>query len=124
MPRRKTEKETDIQKAVIAYLKMKGYLALRLNNIPVPLPSGGFRPVAMRGLPDCHVDIPIAGIPISVWVEFKTKTGVLSEHQKEFQARIHEGGGFYFVVRSIEDMESAIHQVYDEVHRRISNGDV
>tara|TARA_E500000331_G_scaffold186505_1_gene179484 strand:+ start:701 stop:1144 length:444 start_codon:yes stop_codon:yes gene_type:complete len=112
-------KESQIQKAVMKYLEAKGISAIRLNNIPVPLKSGGFRPVARRGLADCHVDMVIAGIPVSIWVEFKTPTGRLSEHQKEFRDSVHQYGGFYEVIRSIDDMEEAIARINNEIRDRI-----
>ena len=112
-------KESQIQKSVMAYLEAKGISALRLNNIPVPLKSGGFRPVAKRGLADCHVDLVVEGIPVSVWIEFKTDKGKLSPHQEEFGDSIHRYGGFYEVIRSIDDMEMVITNITEEVRGRI-----
>ena len=113
-------KETQIQKSVMQYLEAKKISAIRLNNIPVPLKSGGFRPVAKRGLADCHVDLVIQGIPVSLWVEFKTEKGKLSPYQEEFRDSVHQYGGFYEVIRSIDDMEEAIAKINDEVCDRIS----
>ena len=112
-------KEAQIQKAVMKYLEAKGISAIRLNNIPVPLKSGGFRPVARRGLADCHVDLVVQGIPVSFWVEFKTEKGKLSPHQEEFRDSVHQYGGFYEVIRSIDDMEEAIAKINVEVCDRI-----
>lgn len=36
-------------------------------------------------------------------IEFKTKTGVQSEAQKEFQKAMHDNGNKYVICRSIED---------------------
>tara|TARA_B100000902_G_scaffold400033_1_gene474828 strand:- start:11992 stop:12435 length:444 start_codon:yes stop_codon:yes gene_type:complete len=113
-------KESQIQKAVMKYLEAKGISAIRLNNIPVPLKSGGFRPVAKRGLADCHVDLVIQGVPVSLWIEFKTEKGKLSPYQEEFRDSVHHYGGFYEVIRSIDDMEVAITKINDEVCDRIS----
>ena len=120
MPKVK-EKESTIQKAVLDWLKYNNLLAVRLNNIPVPVKGGGFRPVAMKGLPDAHVDYPFLGVPISVWIEFKTSTGKLSEHQKNFKDKVESYGGFYCIVRSIDDMESYLDDIKKEVESRIKN---
>ncbi|MGA1712812.1 MAG: hypothetical protein ACO4CS_16130 [bacterium] len=113
-------KETQIQKAVLDWLHYKGYFAVRLNNIPTPTASGGFRPVAMKGLPDAHVDVVVEGMPISVWVEFKTEKGRLSPHQKSVMETIGLYGGFYFVIRSIDEMERAIETVTHDVRGRLT----
>lgn len=112
-------KESDIQRSVLDWLKAKRIFAVRLNNAPVPTRDGRFRPVSMKGLPDCHVDYSVFSIPVSVWVEFKTPSGRLSEGQKLVKEAIEEFGGFYFIVRSIDDMEKALEQVTHEVSRRL-----
>lgn len=114
-------KETLIQKAVLDYLRMSGYFAVRLNNIPTPLGEGKFRPVAMKGLPDAHVDIVVDGLPISVWIEFKNEKGRLSPNQKVVKESIDAYGGFYFVIRSIDEMERAIKEVNHEVRGRLQS---
>ena len=114
-------KEALVQKAVLDSLKVKGYFAVRLNNVPTPLPNGGFRPVAMKGLPDAHVDIVVRGLPISVWIEFKSPKGRLSSHQKDVKDFISLYGGFYCIVRSIDDMERIIKEVTNEVLGRLTS---
>lgn len=114
-------KETIIQKSVLDYLRMKGYFAVRLNNIPTPLGDGKFRPVAMKGLPDAHVDVVVDGLPISVWIEFKNEKGRLSPNQKNVRDAIHTYGGFYYVVRSIDEMERALTEVTNEVRGRLQS---
>lgn len=41
-------------------------------------------------------------------VECKSATGVQSDKQKEFQARIEANGGLYLLVRSVADLERGI----------------
>ena len=118
-PKRLKSSESIIQKAVLDWLKANGIFAVRLNNIPVPTKSGGFRPVAMRGLADCHIDYPVCTIPVSIWVEFKTEKGRLSEHQKEFKRLVEEQMGFYAVIRSIDEMEDYLKEVREAVSNRI-----
>ena len=83
--------------------------------MPVPTKNGGFRPVTMKGLPDAHVELQVSGVPISVWIEFKTKTGKQSQHQMDFQRMVEDLGGFYFIVKSIEDMETVVKTVKSTV---------
>ena len=115
----KTASESQIQKAVLQWLRHMGYFAVRLNNAPTPLAAGGFRPVAMKGLPDAHVDVVVDGLPVSVWVEFKAQKGRLSTHQIAVRDAIGLYGGFYFVVRSIDEMERVIQTVTAEVRGRL-----
>ena len=45
-------KEIEIQRAIQDWLEYSGCLVIRLNNPPVPLPTGGYRRALQRGLPD------------------------------------------------------------------------
>lgn len=117
--------ESQIQKSVLQFLKnRKDVLAIRLNNLPVPLKSGGFRPVAVRGIPDCHVDFLVNKVPVSVWVEFKAPKGKLSEYQKQFKSTIEDMGGFYEVIRSIDEMEDALTRINGVVSETIANAEL
>ena len=111
--------ESMIQRSVLDWLKAKGIFAVRLNNAPVPTRTGGFRPVAMKGMPDCHVDYPVEDIPVSVWVEFKTERGKLTEHKIAVREAIASHGGFYFVIQSIDAMQGALEVVEQAVKSRI-----
>ena len=113
------ERESDIQKTVLEWLSYKKIFAIRLNNSPVPTKNGGFRPVSVKGLPDAHLELRVSGVPISVWIEFKTKKGKQSQHQVNFQEMVEDYGGFYYIVRSIEDMEKVLHKAEYTVLARI-----
>ena len=63
----------------------------------------------------------IGDIPVSVWLEVKTKKGRISENQKAFNDVIKSFGGFYFVVRSIEDVELALAEVRQETLQNIKH---
>ena len=60
---------------------------------------------------DIHCTVMVDKIPVSVWLEVKGKKGKLSMNQKLFQYSVEAAGGFYFLVRSIEDVESAVDEV-------------
>jgi hypothetical protein len=46
--------------------------------------------------------------PVLLWIEVKTATGKQSELQKSFQNQVEAAGHRYSVVRSIEDVETAL----------------
>lgn len=50
--------EGEISKQIQDYLEYKGCFVIRLNNVPVPLPNGGFRKALRKGLPDLVVFMP------------------------------------------------------------------
>jgi hypothetical protein len=45
-----------------------------------------------------------------LFIEFKTKTGVQSDHQKKFERAITRHGGKYLLVRSIGDLHEYLDQ--------------
>jgi hypothetical protein len=99
----RTETESEIQRSICDYLALRKYCFWRTNNIPAPLASGGFRSLPKytpRGLPD----IIIVRDGWFIALEVKKKGGYQSKEQKEFEARIKDAGGEYWVVRSIDDV--------------------
>lgn len=103
------ESEGDIQNSICEYLEMKRRFFFRLNNIPAFNRSEGggvtmrrlpkFTP---RGLPDIIV---VAG-GLFIALEVKSAIGKQSPEQKIIEADIKKHGGRYFVVRSIDDVQS------------------
>jgi hypothetical protein len=71
---------------------------------------------------DIHAEFIIGGIPVSVWLEVKTEIGKLSTHQKEFRDGVASYDGFYFVVRSIDDVLEAFDSVFKTTYSRLSFG--
>ena len=104
------ESEANIQKAILDYGKIKGIPMRRMNVIGTPT-KDGFRPAPNRGMADIHCEYFVAGLPISVWLECKTKRGKLSPSQRNFRDGVNHYGGFYFVVRSIDDVLDAFKQI-------------
>ena len=113
------ESEANIQKAILDYGKIKGIPMRRMNVIGTPT-KDGFRPAPNRGMADIHCELLIAGLPISVWLECKTKAGKLSQSQETFGDGVCNYGGFYFVVRSIDDVKKAFEYVLQEKNRRFN----
>ena len=107
------ETEAQIQKAILQWGQYKKVLMHRINVIGTPLHKDGltvYRPSTNKGMADIHATVLVEGIPVSVWLEVKTKKGKLSANQKAFQESIEAAGGFYYVVRSIDDVDLAIQQ--------------
>ena len=111
--RQKNATESQVQKTCLEYLRLNGIFCARLNNLGVPLPGGGFRPAPFKGLPDAVMSLPMEGLFIHacVWVEFKTRLGKLSEHQVAVKNSIEKTGGFYWVVRSLDDLQFQIKSI-------------
>lgn len=117
--------EKDIQKMIISYLQTRRMLFNRINNGKFVIKEkrtdkygrnrNSQRAVqcnTINGIPDIEVfasilvdESPILQIPI--YLEVKTKTGRQSNYQKIFEKRIKDAGGYYYVVRSIEDVKEA-----------------
>lgn len=93
-------KESDIQHVIIAALHVKGYMVRRINNIGVPLKSGGFRPSPNKGIPD----IWFCGHGKHGWVEVKRPGGKVSQAQLDFGRELVKHGGMFILAFSLEDV--------------------
>ena len=80
----------------------------RINVIGVPMKDGKFRPSSNVGMADIHMSVMTEGINIGVWLEVKQKGKYQSKTQKEFEKRVKEQNGWYFIVRSIEDVQEVV----------------
>jgi len=117
------ETEAHIQKAIMQWGQYKKVLMHRINVIGTPLHKDGltvYRPSTNKGMADIHATLIVEGIPVSVWLEVKTKKGKLSANQKAFQKSIEAAGGYYYVVRSIDDVDLAIQQTRLDVFTKMS----
>jgi len=123
--------EAQIQKSIISYLNVRRILHNRINNGQFVLDGSGtdkygrhrkvsknraVRCNSINGIPDIETFFTVKNedkniLQIVIYLEVKSPTGRQSKDQKLFQSRIEEAGGFYFVVRSIEDVQSAFNQV-------------
>ena len=101
--------EGEIQSAICDYLEVRRRFFFRLNNIPAfnRKDGGGFTMRRLpkhtpRGLPD--IIVVVGGIFYAL--EVKSAVGKQSPDQKIIQSDIEKHGGKYFLVRSIEDVQS------------------
>lgn len=96
--------ENEVMNAVCLYLKAKGYFFWRQNNQAVYDPTKKiFRrkpKFALNGVPDILMikDGRLIGI------ETKTKSGRLSQNQKEVKEKFFENGASYIMVQEINDL--------------------
>ena len=118
------ETEAQIQKAIMQWGQYKKVLMHRINVIGTPLHKDGltvYRPSTNKGMADIHATLIVEGIPVSVWLEVKTKKGKLSANQKAFQESVEAAGGFYYVVRSIDDVELVVAEVRQKTMQHIKD---
>ena len=95
-------KEKDIQMAVCDYLAIKGYFFWRTNTTPIFDPTKKiFRAMpkyALRGISD----IILVKNGMFIGLEIKRPKGTQSEHQKEFQRKLINAGGQYYLITSMD----------------------
>jgi hypothetical protein len=101
------ESESSIQKAIVAYLRGRGFFAFAIYNgsSPTILKNGDFRfrklPVdRIRGVPD----VLALKRNRAIFFEVKSLKGRLSKEQKEVHARLFKEGFEVYVVRSVQDV--------------------
>jgi hypothetical protein len=109
--RRRHEEET-LQRAVIAYLR----LALPHDGVAYAVPNGGLRSkkVAARlngtGLVAGIPDIAVVYRGRALFIELKTRTGVVSAAQRETMHKLIYAGADVMLCRSVPDVEAALRE--------------
>jgi hypothetical protein len=98
--------ETEVQRAIMDYLKLRGIFAFRVNNIPPSMMRDGKRVFrsfgGMRGVADIIGIMPGGRL---LAIEVKSETGRPSPDQVAFGEAINAAGGLWFVARGIEDVQ-------------------
>ena len=108
--------ESQIQRSILEWCSLqRGLIAHRINVVGTPLHTQSgktvFRPSPNVGMSDLHLTVLVNQIPVAVWLEVKSRTGRQSANQKVFEQRILALGGYYYIVRSIDDCISAVAEV-------------
>lgn len=98
--------EKPIQDAIVELLPALGVFAWRNNTGQ----RGGVR-FGKRGSADILGCVSPSGRLVAL--EVKTAKGQQSEDQRAFEAAVKRAGGFYAVVRSVEDAIRAVTQARD-----------
>ena len=96
--------EKEIQLAICDYLSYRGHFFWRQNTMPV-FSEGKFRSMpkySKNGVPD----IILIKDGIFIGLEVKRPSGRLSEQQIAFQEEVTKAGGKYYVVTSIDDVQT------------------
>lgn len=116
-------KESDIEFSICQWLFLKGYSFWKQPT------RGYFKGKVGKDASGKQVMVgtfrkdrnPYVGVGVSdiiviykglfVGLEVKSESGTQSKEQIEFEALVKRAGGFYFVVRSIEDAQAALRSV-------------
>lgn len=88
---RRGPKEAEIQNSIRECLRWNGWFVIRHQQT-----LGSHRGLS---------DLTAIKDGVTVYIEVKTKTGVLSADQEAFKEEIEAHGGKYIVARSIEDVQ-------------------
>lgn len=89
-PKRKTQPETAIRRAITDFLRVHGWKVVRIVQSAL----------SEKGIPD----LVAVKDGWHVWIEVKTPTGRLSAKQKEWLDDLAAHGGMYIVARGVEDV--------------------
>ena len=103
--------ETEIQKQILTWLKLRGFLHFRLHMRGVRT-KGGRAKNHYAGLPDI-LGVLRGGTGRMFAVEVKTKTGQLETNQIEWRERLEAAGVVYVLARSVSDVET-VFTAYEE----------
>lgn len=109
--------EKEIENSILEFLGYQiGCFAFKVNTMGVyDKQAGVYRKPSkyvIPGTPDIIACYSVKGIGVFVGLEVKDRVGRQSKEQKAFQEKIHDrADGFYFVVRSIEDVKKALETV-------------
>ena len=111
--------EQEIQKACLDYLSYSGYYAFKVHTGGIYDQNRGvYRTIHTKGLSDV---IAIKN-GLVFFIEIKSETGRQSDNQKDFEFKIKEKGGYYILVRSVEELESKIYEITGERSLLINQG--
>lgn len=105
------QKESEVLKACLDWLRVKGFFAWRSNNTGTyNAKSGGYFFHGVRGVPDicCVHKGQFIGI------ECKATKGKQSAEQKAFQKALEKAGGRYILARSLAALIEGMSDVGDK----------
>jgi hypothetical protein len=99
-----TERESDIQKAILDYLSLKRIVAWRNNSGTAEVQAGKklyWMKLAPKGSPDIIGYLPDGRF---LGIEVKRKGGVASQEQIDFLDKLNNSGGLGMIAYSLDDV--------------------
>jgi hypothetical protein len=104
--------EQTIQRAILEYLNWKHIYCWKNNTAGIYVKARNtYIPSHAPGVSDILACLKVEGIGVMLCLEVKVPKGRQSDVQKRFEMNVKEAGGFYYIVTSIEDVQSAIDHV-------------
>jgi hypothetical protein len=113
---KKTYREADTQKKIVAWARDRGWLAVRLQN-ERRRKYGAARDIALGlkpGIPDLWLDFK----GHECWLELKAGKGKLSPDQLQTQAELRARGKTVYNAWSLEEAQKCLEQFELAVHAR------
>ena len=117
--------EKNIENSILDFLSyQKNIFAFKVNTMGVfDRKINGYRRLSKHvipGTPDIIACVNVNGLGVFCAFEVKSKTGKQSIFQKAFEQNILKRGcGFYFIVRSVEEVQIAISKIGNEVRSEL-----
>jgi len=96
--------ESAIQKQILDYLKMRGFIAFR-NNVGHVRVGSNWINLGEAGMSDIIGMLPGGKF---LAIEVKTPKGKIRPPQLEFLHKVNEGGGLGIVARSVEEVAALV----------------
>jgi len=110
-------KETQIQSIIIdylSYLENQGKLFFQRTNNTAIYQENRYRRLA-KGQKKGFPDIILCYKGYFVGLEVKTDKGIQSIEQKELEETIKRNYGYYFIVRSLEDVKEVLEKLNEVI---------
>lgn len=108
-------KESEVQAQIVEYLMIlenqNKLFFQRTNNVGIYDPKTQGHRRSPKGVKKGFPDVVVIIRGKFVGIELKSSKGRQSKEQKEMEKNIKLNGGFYFLVRSIKDLEEALKKV-------------
>ena len=97
-------KEQDIQKGIMSYLELQGFLVVKFPSVGIKKPDGSYIPMRQKGI----ADILFWGRGIAGAIEVKKHGNKVTPEQSEFLEKMRDKGYIGMVAYSIDDVMEII----------------
>jgi len=94
-------KEKDIQRQIIDYLELKGWLVIKINNVGIRKENGSYIPPREKGISDLICCDPYGRF---IAIEVKKPGNTLSDYQAIFLDRVRSVKGRAIIAYSLDDV--------------------